>query len=99
MLKEEYSNKITLNAIYIGIILPLILAFYLYPHHLFGFRLYIVKFLFIISIAYISYDIFISTKNLEISNFNTCRILMFIFSFLLLLLGIQILITRNSSSH
>lgn len=99
MLKEEYSQKITLNAISIGIILPLLLIFYLYPHNLTGFRLFIIKFIFIIALGYISFDIFNSTQNLEITNFTTCKILMYIFSILLFLLAIQILFTTNRTTH
>lgn len=99
MLKEEYSKKLTLNTIALGIILPLILVFFLFPHQLKGFRLFLVKSLFLFAIGYISFDIFSSTKDLNISNFDTCRILMYLFSFILLLLGIQVLFTSNSSSN
>ena len=95
MLKEEYSKKITMNAISLGIILPIILAFYLYPHKLEGFRLFLIKLLILFVIGYISFDLFSSTKSLEIENFNTCRILMYIFSFILVMLGLQILFTSK----
>ncbi len=97
MLKEEFSKKITLNTIALGIILPLILVFFLFPHKLSGFRLFLVKSLFIFVIGYISFDIFSSTKELDISNFDTCRILMYIFAFILLLLGIQVLMTSTGN--
>lgn len=95
MLKEEYSKKITMNAISLGILLPIILAFYLYPHQLQGLRLYFVKLIILFVIGYISFDLFSSTKSLEMDNFNTCKFLMYIFSFILVLLGLQILFTSK----
>ena len=99
MFSDTYSRKITLNAVSLGILLPLILAFYLYPHKLSFFRSFLVKILFVLLIGYISFDIFTSTKNLNVPNMITCRTLMYIFSFLLLLLAIQVLFTNNNSSH
>jgi hypothetical protein len=99
MFSDTYSRKITLNAISLGIMLPLILAFYLYPHNLSFFRSFFIKVFFILIIGYISFDIFTSTKNLNVPNMITCKSLMYIFSFLLLLLAIQVLFTNNSSSH
>lgn len=99
LINDSYSKKITTNAISLGIALPLILAFYLYPHNLSTFRSLLVKFFLVLIIGYISYDIFISTKNLDVSNFTTCRILMYIFSGLLALLALQILFTNKTSIH